>query len=487
VFSSKTISAKDMQNVELYFTDENCGVGIRTQKGNVNITGNLIPDNETIVNIFESVQSGLHYLFIHTVSSTEGKVYLYNNSQLTLKLSGLSITSVSEGLDYAQGYRNLFIFANGVDDLHYIELGATPDCGVIEAVDSDSRPIKGLGLANYAGRVWTFVDNRLHYCVTSDVTDWATSQADIATSAGYIEFGKKITAIVPYIFSLAVFFEDSSVIITGEYPFAATEESPGGCAGYNALTFHGTDLFFYDDSKKGIYTFQQVVLGNRTLGNNIALNIQNELTNIDRSRINQIKMLSVNYNERNEIWFLLPTTDNYSTILIYDYVKQEWIKRKSQKLTAIRIYDNNLYSATKNKVLKEYQGTTFDGEEIQAFYKTSVFNSGSNTTLKGCWHAPVISLQAAENNFQVEYQKDMNTFKSYNKKKINADLKNYFEWNVSNWNEQYWYAPNAVKSLCRLPKPGNFKTLEITFKSDGGHENFSIQSFEFGEIQAVQT
>ena len=55
-FSSSVITAVDMQNVELYFTDENNGVGIVTQKGNVNILGSLIPQNETVVNIFESIQ-----------------------------------------------------------------------------------------------------------------------------------------------------------------------------------------------------------------------------------------------------------------------------------------------------------------------------------------------------------------------------------------------------------------------------------------------
>ena len=486
-FSGKAISAKDMQNVELYFTGENSGVGIRTQKGNVNIIRDLIPNDEKIINIFESIQNNLHYMFVHTVNEQEGKVYLFNNSELTLIIDGLSKTSVSEGIDYAQGYRDLFIFANGVDDLHYIEIGANPNHGTIQAVDSEARSIKGLGLANYAGRVWTFVDNRLHYCVTSDAMDWATSDSEVATSAGFIEFGKKITAIIPYIFSLAVFFEDSSVVISGDYPFTASQESPGGCAGYNALVFHGTNLFFYDETKKGIFSFQQVVLGNRTLGDNIALNIQSELKNIDKTRLNEIKMLSVNFNDRNEIWFLLPTSGTYSTIMIFDYIKQEWIKRKSQKLSSIRIFDNSLYSASHNKVLKEYQGNDFDGETIDAFYWTSTFNAGSNTTLKGCWYAPKICTQAAENNFWVSYVKDNDIFKNLKKKKISAPFKNYLEWNVSNWNEQYWYSPNSVKSVCKLPKPANFKTLELVFMAEGVHESFNIKNIEFIDVQELQT
>ena len=42
--------------------------------------------------------------------------------------------------------------------------------------------------------------------------------------------------------------------------------------------------------------------------------------------------------DRNEVWFLLPTEDeNHSTIMIYDYIRSTWIKRKSQKINAIRV------------------------------------------------------------------------------------------------------------------------------------------------------
>ncbi len=485
-FSNEVITASDMQNVELYFTGINNGVGIRTQKGNVNITADLIPEGETVVNVFESIQNKKSYMFIHTVSSSEGKVYLYNNSELTQKLSGLAVTSVSEGADYAQGYRDLFIFANGVDDYRYIEIGQTPDNGVIKAVDLESRPIKGLGLANYAGRLWTFVDNRLHYCVTSNVFDWSTSDSEIPTSAGFIEFAKNITAICPYINSLAVFFKDSSTVISGSYPFSTTEDSPGGCAGYNSRIFHGTDLFFYDDTKKGIFSFQQVILGNKTLGDNVALNIQQEFNKIDRSRINEIKTVSVNLDDRNEIWFLIPTTDAQSLTLIFDYRTKEWVKRLSQKLSSLRMIDNILYSSSGNKVLREYQGYDFDGEFIHSFYKMSPFNAGSYNTLKGFWYPPRISLRASENNFWVKYIKNLDVFKKVKERKIIAKFKNYLEWNVSNWNEKYWYSSSAIKMLCKLPKPALFKTLEIEFHTYGKHESFNIQNIEFSEIQTVQ-
>lgn len=486
-FNELCISASDMQNVELYFTGINNGVGFRTQKGNVKVFDNLIPEDENIINIFESVQNQTRYMFIHTVNAIQGKIYLWYNSQLTLKIDGLSPVAQSVGIDYIQGSRELFVFANGKDKIHYIEMSAIEQTGTIDAVDGEGREIRGLGLANYKGRLWTHVDNRLHYCVTSNVFDWATSDLDVLTSAGFIEFSKKITAICPYLSSIAVFFEDSSVIISDDYPFSASEESPGGCVGNGACVFHGTDLFFYDDVKKGIYSFQQVVVGNKTLGENIALNIREEFEKLDRTRMSDFKAVSVNYDDKNEIWFLLPTSDSHSLIMIYDYRMKEWVRRKSQKINAVTMFDNHLYSAGSNKLYKEYQGRNFSGEYIDAYYKMSAFNGGSFTTLKGFWYSPKICLQEAENNFGVKYIKDLSIFRNSKKKQIKARFKEYMQWNLSNWNELYWYAKDEVKALCKLPNPALFKTLEIEFWAGQENESFNVQSLELSEIQFVQT
>ena len=74
LFSAKTISASDMQNVELFSTKSNSGVGIRTAKGNVAICG-LIPSDEKVINIFDSIQNSKHNFLIHTENKQEGKLY----------------------------------------------------------------------------------------------------------------------------------------------------------------------------------------------------------------------------------------------------------------------------------------------------------------------------------------------------------------------------------------------------------------------------
>ena len=51
-FSSSQITASDLQNVELFFTGVNSGVGIRTMRGNTALLS-LGSSDEKIINIFQ--------------------------------------------------------------------------------------------------------------------------------------------------------------------------------------------------------------------------------------------------------------------------------------------------------------------------------------------------------------------------------------------------------------------------------------------------
>ena len=286
VYSSSVITASDIQNVELFATEVNSGVGIRTAKGNIAVCS-LIPNTESVINIFESIQGGETYFFVHTESSEEGKIYLFsvNAGTLTQKVSGLSVTGCSCATDVSQGWSDLWVFSNSEEMLsieigHYNEEAVLDEVRMMTLKDAENRDVKGLGMVVFAGRLWVFNGQVLWYSQQENIYDFSTSDAELATSAGYIEFVKNITAIYPYLGTLAVFHSNSSCLVAldegGTY-FYKTMDSPGGCASYNALVFHGTELYFYDDTKKGVFSFKQVVNGNKTLGENIAIDIQEEL------------------------------------------------------------------------------------------------------------------------------------------------------------------------------------------------------------------
>ena len=481
-FASELISASDLQNVELFNTGINSGVGIRTTKGNISVC-DLIPSTQRIINIFESVQNNNTYFFVHTEDSERGRIFLLDidKNTLTQKVTNLTLTGNSCGLDIAQGWSDLFVFSNG-ENLLSIEVGANPEVVVMNLQDMEGRTVRGLGLVNYNNRLWIFNNNILWYSVQE------TSDAQVSTSSGFIEYVKNITAIIPYLGSLAIFFKNSSILLSGEYPYTQSDESPGGCASYNALVFHGTELYFYDDTKKGVFSFNQIVTGDKTLGDNIALDIQEELCFIDPARLNEIRALSIVLSDRNEIWFLIPTTEpDVKTIMIFDYIHKEWVKRKCPDVTCFNIINNTLYSGGENgNIYEEYKTDTFNGEFIRSFYKCTPLNLGVDNTLKILYFPPRVTIDMTySSDFWVRYIKNYDTFKAPKVKQIKIKtMKNALYFDVGHWDSTY-FPLKELNSIYKLPS-ATFKTLEIQLYTYASGEGFCIKNIEFSKIKVKQ-
>lgn len=494
VFSEELITAQDIQNVELYYTGINNGVGIRTVKGNVSVNSELV-GNKKIVDIFESVQQGKKYFLVYAESETKGTLYQFNQEveQLIILKDDLSVTGNANGLDLIQGWSDLFFFTNG-KEMFTVEMDVTQGSIKTNIItdmnlkDRNGRDVVGLGCALFANRLWIFNGNILWYSATSNIYDFITSDAEWETSAGYIELIKNITAIHPYLDALAVFFSDSSALLSvSNGTFSISEESPAGCAGVNSLIFHDTNLYFYDNTKKAVFSFKQIISGQKTLGENIAIDIQDILLTIDEDKLNEIKTLSVFLEGRNEIWWILPTSDNeHSTILIYDYLKGEWVKRKSQKINSVRIVDNILYSAGNDgNILEEYHSDTFNGEFIQHYYNCSPCNLGTMNTLKVLVFQPRVSFDFPyTNQFYVKYVKNFDTYKKPKIKLIKSKVKSVLIWDVGFWDKSYWAGQNA-NIIGKFPN-ATFKILEISIYTENIEQNFSIKNIEFSKIKVKQ-
>lgn len=518
-FSEEIISAQDIQNIELYDTGTNGGVGIRTMRGNISVNDSL-EGSEKIIDIFQSVQKGETLFLVYTEDNDYGYFYHYDIARDTLILEKDNIiksdNGCCNGFDIAQGYSDLFFFTNG-KEMFTFEYGKVdehfePD-EIVEMndiygrlKDEDNNPIKvmGIGAALFDNRLFIFSGNVLWYSVTANIYDFSSSGDEWTTSAGYIQTVKNITAIHEYLGSMAVFYKDSSQLLSvSDGDFSLGDDSPGGCANFKSLVFHGTDLYFYDDTKKGVFAFKQVVNGDKTLSDNLAIDIQEELIEIDSSNLDKIRTLSVVLSERNEVWWIIPKESTYtatiieddeevevekdaSIILIYDYLKGEWVKRKSQKINSVRIVNNVLYSAGDNgNIYQEYTSNLFNGDYIEHFYYCSPLNLGANNTLKVLVLQPRVSFDLPySNKFKVKYIKNYNTFKKPKIKYIKTKYKNFLIWGVGKWGEDYWASLNT-SSVGKLPN-ANFKILEIQFFTDAADQNFSIKNMEFSKIKVKQ-
>lgn len=495
-FSEELITAQDLQNVELYYTGTNSGVGIRTVQGNISINATL-ENSASIIKLFESTQQQEKYFFVYAETNLKGTLYVLNREQNTLITikDNLSVTGCATGFDIVQGWSDLFFFTNG-EEMFTVEMNAIPQGEVVprnivvdmNLLDRDNRTVKGLIAGIYDNRLWIANGNIIWYSVQSDIYDFTTADGEITTSGGYIELLKNITAIHEYLGSLAVFFADSSVLISvSGGDFTVADESPGGCAGYNSLVFHDTNLYFYDDTKKSVFSFKQVVTGEKTLGENVAVEVQSLLLDIDSTKLDKIQTVSVFMQGRNEIWWMLPLgSGNYSTILIYDYLKGEWVKRKSQKINSVCVIDSKLYSAGNDgNILEEYNSSTFNGEFIESYYNCSPMNLGAMNTLKVLVFPPRASFDMPySNQFYVKYIKNYNTFKKPKVRFIKSKLKNFLYWGIGHWGINFWASKNT-SSIGKFPS-ATFKVLEISIYTTKVTETFSIKNIEFSKIKVKQ-
>lgn len=513
-FDDTKITCSDCQNVELYYTDANAGVGLRTSKGNNSVStykdteGNIIeilPAGEEIIEIFETTQLGNKYLIAYTINAAGDAGRLYNvdlhTNTSNILVDGLKPIRMASGCDYTQGWEDVFIFSNGEDikyiysnEANFIVLRVEDDSNLHLSfpVGDETMTVKGLGLKVFDNRVWIFNEKTLYYSDQKNCRNFVPEDdTSHITSAGYIPLIKDITAIYPYLGSLAVFHKDSSCLLTTDATtkFKLSDESPGGCAGHNAIVFHGVDLYFYDDTKKGVFSFQQIVNGDKTLGDNIALDIQSELMDINPSDVSKIKALSVVTDDRNEVWFLLPISheENRSYVMIFDYLRLEWLKRKCQHINTMAVYENELYSAG-NKIYAEYTTDLFDGEYIEHKYTCSILNMLSDNSLKITKFPPRISVDASyKNNFWVKYVKNYDTIKKPKTKLIKSkSIKNTFVYNSGiTYNSGYTYKTDTITQIRKLPS-ANFKALQITFYTEKTGQDFCIKSIEFTKIKVKQ-
>jgi hypothetical protein len=496
------ISAVTSSNVELKYTENGDNVGIFTAKGN-----KAIKDIEkTVIGQFESVQSGITYWFIYAVDSEQGYIYLYNtlDDSLTLIKEGLAVNNVANGITIAQGYDDWFVFTNGIDDYLAICMAkelAEDRVQFLNAVDAEEREIRGLGLEAYDGRLVTFCENRVHWSAQANIFDWKGSNPELVTAPAYQEFDRNITAIIYYNDMLIAFTSDYSTYFKGNPGDAVNFErggaSGGGCASFKSVIKFDNKLFYYDNKAKNVFAYYLLDSGQTRPTNGLADNVIEYFAGLYKDKLQEIEVVSYVAGDRSEIWFKLPYLDE-NKILIFDYLKQEWISRKAQEdIKALAVVDGALYSASGSKVLKEYITSDFNGVFIPAEYKMNVINVGSDSNLKVPKMPLIMTLDFDyENDFYIEFIYDDKPERSKTKRIIKLS-KSYLTWaesqtsevggfwafNEDDANGGVWVSSDKNNVMFNLAGLLNFKQLQIKlFTAEKGQE-FGIKRFELKRVK----
>jgi len=391
VVANGVISATVCKNIDFVPSSYDASINIATTKGNYTICAYT---DYTVIKGFETEQEGTKHLLLYVENDTKGKLVEYNflSDDFTTLIDNLTLTGQANGITLKHQAYDVFVFTNGIE-YYAIQFYPTPTVTTQLHPEYDGNDLTGLAMCEYYGSVVIGGDNGVVLASSrTDITDFDTT-GGLDTSAWAETFGKAVTAVVPYIDSILVFTADDSTVLSGYQTIATRERedaSLGGCYSFESWCNHDKYLFFYDDKQKNIYYYMQNNFGQKVLGEPIAPEVQKYFNNLQK-----LQMVSYIGKNRSEIWLL---SDNFK--LIYDYYVGEWTERNCQELTSYFVFDNDVYSTSEAKVLKEKEGNIclFDNVYYPAEYTTQIINLGSFSNAKEMDIYPLLSVTQDYNN-----------------------------------------------------------------------------------------
>ena len=483
ISSNGVISATVCKNVDFVPSKYDAGVLLRTAYGNYTI-GEY--EDYTIIKGFETVQEGTHHLLIYAENDTKGRLVEYDNGTFTVLVDDLTVTGEANGITMIDNAYDTFVFTNGVE---YYSVQLYPTTSTVQLTPQyDSNDVTGLAICEQDGSLVIGCNEGVVIASRKgDITDFDYVTPSDTNKAWYQLFGKKVTAVVPYIDALLVFTEEDSTMLSGNMsdPTSATraDASLGGCMSFESWCKHDKYLFFYDNRQQNIYYYMQNDYGQKVLGEPIAPEIQEYFKSITR-----LQMLPYVGNNRSEIWIL---TNNNK--LIYDYFVHEWAERDCQELTSYFVFDNWVYSTGTSKIYKEKVGNMgiFDGVFKPSVYTMQIINLGSYSNMKEMEFQPLITVtQDYNNTFVLDCMIDGKKVKTKNVKMylqgaIWGDDTEQTEDTPDSelWDEQYF--PDETLNVLQQVKGkfiSNWYYLQFTLRTEKQGDDFSVACFEIKGI-----
>ena len=274
------------QNIDFAPSSFDAGVNLRTTYGNVAIAelSGTYAEGYTIIKGFEFDTEQGKELLIYVESETEGALLKVGSNLTTIK-DELTVTGEANGITMLDSAYNTFIFTNGVDYIAYCPDGNT----TLETLNPeyDGNAVTGLAICEQDGSLVIGCNEGVVLASRKgDITDFDYVLATDTNKAWYQLFGKKVTAVVPYIDALLVFTEEDSTVLSGNMSDADTakraDASLGGCMSYESWCKHDKYLFFYDNRQKNIYYYMQNDYGQKVLGEPVAPEVQKFFNDITK-------------------------------------------------------------------------------------------------------------------------------------------------------------------------------------------------------------
>ena len=378
-----------------------------------------------------------------------------------------------------------------------IYLGEISECNAKLVNEDDplvDNDIRGLAIQLYKGRLLVGGnDGTLYYSELGKYNGW-----DVKYGAGgippFYNDTSDIFALGLFASYLLIHRKDYTYVLTGESDTNTWEIQPYAdisCESQQSFVSTNNMYFVYSRSNGGIYPLlKRTIYNDRFVGDEISTKIRSLFDSLNMNRLDEIYCVS--YPKKRYMIMYMPFLEGTGSniALVFDFQTASWLKRRvPQTVTCAFRYADNVYIGTLDgKVLREFDGKTFDGENINFYWKSPWFDFSDGSNYMSIREFRVQISDSDTNNFYVRNRRDGKTsyherFITNGKGDINSLIWSDESGEITNtvWDEYNWVESGFLTR--RFPLPDSyFQQIQIEFSGKGDAQAMALYGFEFDGI-----
>lgn len=450
---------------------------------------------------------GRHVLITGGVSTTQGsKDVVGEGTEFSKELSIGDSLEIDGDVYFIQSIESdtaLTLKTNALKSLTsqnaYISTLSEINAVLINSDDPDTRtPIRGLAIQYFKGRLWIGSGSTVFYSQLGQYNKW-----DIKYGAGGFGDFYNDTSNVK---SLGLFGD--YMLIHKEY---YTYKLSGGndpenwslqpysnitCESQQSWIVSNNKYYVYSASNMGIYPLTQyTIFSNSYAGSEISERIRNIFQQLREQDLDNIFI--VTHPRKRWVIFYMPFYGylGSSKAVILDLQTNSWLLRAvPQEVTIAFRFDNNIYIGTSNgKVLREFSGRTFDGEFLDAYWKSPWFALGDDSYFKTFDEFNIQISEEENNTFRLRGYRDGES--NFTERIVTNNLPDVFAlvWdsiqtdpeNITSWDNYDWVKSKQLNF--RFPMELNYSnTYQVELRTSELNQGFSCFGFSFRRTEFAE-
>lgn len=382
-------------------------------------------------------------------------------------------------------------------------LGEISQCNAILTNEEDPNLetiIRGLAIQYYNGRLWIGTDNGVFYSGVGEYNGWDIKLNDAGVIYSIYNDSSEVKALGLYSDYMLIHKEFNTYILNCSGDSTTIQVSPYSnvsCDSQQSWIVSNTKYFVYSREHMDIYPLtQRTVFSDKYIGDAITAKVRDVFQNLRENEPENIFCVSLP--KKRYMIFYMPMVDQIGSGygLIFDWqTKTFLVRRVPQEITIAFNFNNEVYLGTSDGlVLKEFIGSTFNGEPIVAYYKSPWFDWSDGYTQSFAEFAIELA-DDFTNNFYIRTFKD--GVSPFEDRIIDSDMLSgeALTWdgvygqelkdNETVWDDDEWVSSGF--NHIRMLLPNNvFDKFQLELGTNSLGQGFAIYGYQFRRIETEE-